>query len=304
MSGLSLRYQPAPPHIRSLAVGFLERRDVERDEAALELPLHHALAQFMLGADYVVHDPAAPQTSETAPRAGLWGPASRTRLGRAEGRLHVFVAILTARGARAMAGAPMVELIDRRLDLETVASASGRRWIARLRDAPTFEARTTLACRWLAELLAGTAVEETCLLVDAIAEHRLRGSVAALSRLADVGPRALHDRFTRQVGWPPKTWLRVSRLQRVLRTVHPSPWGQSADSDARLEFTDDAHLARDFHDLTGLTLAAYRRMKRSRGDPLLHTVLTPSFPLPRFHWTPFADGSTLAMQESTRGIAP
>ncbi|ATQ43457.1 AraC family transcriptional regulator [Caulobacter mirabilis] len=304
MSGLSLRYQPAPASIRSLAVGFLERRDVGRDETALELPLHHALAQFMLDADYVVRDPAAPETSEIAPRAGLWGPASRTRLGRSQGRLHVFVAILTARGARAVAGAPLSELVDRRLDLEAVASEASRSWIARLRDAATFEARTALACRWLADVSIGTAAEETCRLVDGIAEHRLRGPVTALSRLVGVGPRALHGRFTRQAGWPPKTWLRVSRLQRVLRTVHPAPWGPAADGDVRLEFTDDAHLARDFHDLTGLTLAAYRRMKRSSGDPLLHTVLAPSFPLPRFHWTPFVDGSTLAMQESMRGIAP
>ncbi len=305
MSGLSLRYQPAPPDVRPWAVGFVERRDAEPDGVALELPVHHALAQFMLDADYAMHDPHDAALSGIAPRAGLWGPASRTRVGQARGRLHVFVAILTARGARAVSGAPLAALVDRRLDLEAVGGASARRWGERLREAASFEARTALACRWLAEAAAGEPVtDDAGGLIDGIAEHRLRGPVAALSKLGGVGPRTLHERFTRQAGWPPKTWLRVTRLQRVLRTAHPAPWGQAGAEDARLEFTDEAHLARDFRDLTGLTLASWRRMKRSSGDPLVHTVLAPSFPLPRFHWTATAAGRTLAMQESMKETAP
>lgn len=263
MKHLSLRYQPAPPQVRHLAVGFVERRDTVAGGAALELPLHYPLAQFLLDADYLVSDVNG---TLAAPRAGLWGPSSRTRRARSEGRLHAFVVILTARGARAVSGAGLAALVDRRIDLAGAPD---------FRAAADFEDRAGLACRWLAEVSA-RAPSAACDLVEGIAEHQLRGSVAALSRRAGVSPRALHDRFTRQSGWPPKTWLRVSRLQRVLRTVHPSPWGEATAEDARLEFTDEAHLARDFQGLTGLTLASYRRMKRASGDPLLHTVLTPA----------------------------
>jgi|GEM_PF-2452618 len=273
---LDLSYRPAPPHLRPFALGVIERRDEAQGEAALELPVHHTLLQFMLGADYRVADPTTAAAPETAPRAGLWGPAGRTRIGRADGRLHVFVVILTARGARAVSRACLAELVDRRLALDEVLPVSGRHWAGRIAAAADFETRSALALRWLEEAIsAEPSPASACGLVDDIADHRLRGSVGALARRAGVGPRALHQRFVDQVGWPPKTWLRLARLQRVLRAIHPGAWGGADPGDVHLEFTDEAHLAHDFADLTGVSAAAYRRAKRETGDPLLHTLLRP-----------------------------
>lgn len=271
---LDLRHIPAPPDLRPFVVGFVERRDEDRGEAALELPVHHSLVQFMLGADYEVAESLPGAVAETVPRAGLWGPASRTRVGRAEGPIHAFVVILTARGARAVSGVDLSQLVDRRLPLDAILSSREGSRTDRITTAATFEARAGLAVQWLRAVVAReSSLPRAYGLADEIAEHRLRGPVSRLPRGADVSARGLHRLFTAQVGWPPKTWLRVVRLQRVLRAIHPLAWAGADEEDVRLEFTDDAHLARDFRDLTGISSAAYRRAKRQTGDPLLHTLL-------------------------------
>lgn len=276
---LQLRHHPAPTAVRPLAVGFVERLDGGPRGPALELPVHHSLVQLMLDADYRVADPVT-GTVETAPRAALWGPASRTRPGQSDGRLHVFVIILTGRGARALSRLKLADLVDRRLALDELPSRSGVNHAARIASAPDFESRCRLATAWLEDALRTEPPSTTaCALVDEIADHRIRGAVDRLSRWSGVGARALHRRFVTQVGWPPKTWLRVARLQRVLRTIHPGPWGAAAHDDAYLEFTDEAHLARDFADLTGISVSAYRRAKRDSGDPLLHTLLRDAAPV-------------------------
>ncbi len=227
----------------------------------------------MLDGDYSVTDPLTGATTPV-PRVALWGPASRTRIGRADGRLHVFVVILTARGARMLSGLKLADLVDRRLDIAAMPPRSGDRWASRIASAPDFETRCDLAARWLAAVTpAETPAASIVGLVDEIAHHRLGGPVSRLSRREEIGARALHRRFVDQAGWPPKTWLRVTRLQRVLRTLHPRAWGGPATNDAYLEFTDEAHLARDFRDLTGISPAAYRRAKLESGDPLIHTLL-------------------------------
>ncbi|MBP7703843.1 MAG: helix-turn-helix domain-containing protein [Caulobacter sp.] len=269
---LVLRHHPVPPALRSLATEFIERLDDGCPAPALELPVHHSLIQLMLDADYRVTDPAGVTT--TAPRAALWGPSSRTRTGQASGQLHVFVMILTARGARALSGLMLADLVDRTLAMEALPCPSASGHARHIAAAATFERRCELATAWLEDALRSEpAATSACALVDEIAGHRLKGPVERLSRRSGVGPRALHQRFVAQVGWPPKTWLRVARLQRVLRAIHPGAWGDAHDEDVHLEFTDEAHLARDFRDLTGISPSAYRRAKHESGDPLLHTLL-------------------------------
>jgi AraC-like DNA-binding protein len=104
--------------------------------------------------------------------------------------------------------------------------------------------------------------------------HRLRKPVAEIARGCGISERTLHKRCVRLIGWPPKRLLRIARLQRLLRTLHPSPWlSFREDEDARLEYADDSHLARDLMDLTGLTISAYRASKVASGDRLVHTLI-------------------------------
>ena len=81
------------------------------------------------------------------------------------------------------------------------------------------------------------------------------GRVATLARRLEVGERRLHRRFTAAVGYGPKTFQRVMRLQRVLRLASRRP--PSAASLAALAaaagYADQAHMARELRALTGRT---------------------------------------------------
>jgi AraC-like DNA-binding protein len=70
-------------------------------------------------------------------------------------------------------------------------------------------------------------------------------------------PKTFVRRFRSQVGLEPKRYARVRRLQRTLKAaVSPArrDWCALA---AEQGFADQAHMIRDFHDLTGITPAAY-----------------------------------------------
>lgn len=269
----SLEIRPVSPDLKPFVTTFVERRDVVALTGMRELPTPAPLIQVMLGGDFrFVRDGEA----EVAPRAGLWGPSSTAPQSRAEGPLHVFVAVLTPRGA-ALVG-PDVEggLADRRLSLEEVLSAPRRFPLDRFIQQSDIDRRVAVMQDWLRTLSAHRAepVDPALAAIDAVTRHRLREPVADIARRCGLSERGLHKRCSRLVGLPPKRLLRIARLQRLLRTLHPSPWLGGADGeDARLEYADDSHLARDFADLTGLTPSAYRAAKIASGDRLLHTLI-------------------------------
>lgn len=93
-----------------------------------------------------------------------------------------------------------------------------------------------------------------------LAGARLVGRGAAVREVAaEVGlsPKQFRRRFMHAVGLPPKRFARIRRLQRVLRA--------NADKQAdwtivahHFNYHDQAHLIRDFRELTGVTPGSYR----------------------------------------------
>lgn len=261
-------WQPAPAGLSDMVIGFAERCDSAALPEARELPLAVPLAQFFLGADYRLDGDGA------APRAALWGPSSQTRRGIADGPMHVFVVMLSLKGAAALARAPVRGMVERVLPLAQFLLPRWRHVPEALTAAGSFAARVAIATAWLSDQVAASAVHAPPVyrLADGVARHRLRGEVGDLAALAGIGPRALQKQFAAEIGWTPKTLLRIARLQRVLRTLHPRSWNEAA-GDAWLEFADEAHLSNEFKQLTGLSPSAFVKAKAARGDRLLHTIL-------------------------------
>lgn len=265
-------WRPAAPDLRPFVSAFAERHDAAAFAAMRELPVPLPLLQIMLGTDFYLDqtDGLAP-----APRAALWGPSSRTVRSQTRRPLHVFVAVLTLRGAAVLARPSGVCLADRQMALDSLLPAASRLLFGRVSEASDFDQRVAAAECWLRHLSQGAPTADSATTtIDAMLAHRLSGPVRAIAQAAGISERALHKRCERLIGLPPKRLLRISRLQRVLASVHPSPWLRRADSsEALLEFSDDSHLAHDFKSLTGLTVSAYRRAKLSSGDRLVHTVI-------------------------------
>ena len=86
-------------------------------------------------------------------------------------------------------------------------------------------------------------------------------TVAAMSERTGMPPRALQRWFVRQVGLPPRVWLRQIRFQGAFETLPGEP--SLAGHAAARGYADQAHMAREFRALAGVPATAARR--RARG---------------------------------------
>ena len=268
LSQIDFQFRRAPAGLSGAVVGFAQRRDGQAWDAGRELPMANPMIQFMLGGDYFVD-------GAVMPRAALWGPTVSSAASHTDAPAEVFMVVLTAAGAARLACSDLAPLMNRAIDLGALDARAWRNMPARIAEAGGFEDRVALAFDHLGELLADPRPvrTRTLTLAGAILGHRVRGTVASLAAEVGLSSRGLHKAFEREVGCGPKRLMRIARLQRVLRALHPRPWSPVVAEDALLEYVDQAHLDRDFLDLTRLSRAAYVAAKVVRGDPLVHTVV-------------------------------
>lgn len=183
------------------------------------------------------------------------------RFARAVGRRHLIGARLEPWAAIALFGLlppgdgrpppRLHELIDgeaRRLRRRLLRAADDRERFARL--AAWLEAQPALR-RVAPAGLARSATDATA---------------GGLARTAQLSSRTLRRRFAQEAGISPKRWLRLRRLDAVLRDAERSVRDQSLAEFALAHgYADQAHLSREIAELTGATPAELRR--RAPGSP-------------------------------------
>lgn len=81
-------------------------------------------------------------------------------------------------------------------------------------------------------------------------------SVEAAALRSGRTTRRLGDWFARDVGLSPSRWARVRRVQRAMALAATEPDGSTLAHLAG--YCDHAHLCRDFRDIAGVTLGAWR----------------------------------------------
>jgi AraC-like DNA-binding protein len=79
-------------------------------------------------------------------------------------------------------------------------------------------------------------------------------------------PRTFIRRFRELVGLTPKRFMRIRRMQRVLRVVRIAEQPDWCDVACRMGFSDQAHLIHDFRELTGITPTAYKPQSPGRSN--------------------------------------
>ncbi|GAA1830131.1 AraC family transcriptional regulator [Pseudonocardia ailaonensis] len=169
---------------------------------------------------------------------------------------------LTWRGARALLGTPAGEL---RGDVVELGDLIGRRagiLVEKLAEAPTWASRFAILNAGLARLATDGRRPDP------------RPEVArAWQRLAQTGGTLRIEELAREVGWSrrhlalqfrgetglsPKSAARVIRFERACDLLRTSTRPTLADVATTCGYADQAHLARDFRELAGLTATQWR----------------------------------------------
>jgi AraC-like DNA-binding protein len=199
--------------------------------------------------DVVVIGDAAPHVA---------GPATRTHVVHVAATTTVVGIRFRPGATRAVFGCDAHELRDADPELRAVCGASVTELEAELSATPTPAAMRDALERWARRRLERRLERDAIALRAAhalVADHRL--SVTALGEMLGWSPRRLHREMTLTCGYGPKTLQRIVRLQRTLRLARRRALAQRRPTLAMLAFdagyADQAHMTREFRDLTGFT---------------------------------------------------
>jgi len=169
-------------------------------------------------------------------------------------------------GAPPLLGLPSDEASEAHPALEDVWGRD-RYARERLLEAPTAEAVLATWDALLLHALRGSVDPRLAFAIEALD----RGdAVRAVAGELGWSGRRLRQRFVAQVGLFPKRFARVRRLQHILQSIARGRFGSFAQLAAAHGFTDQAHLIRDFRDLTLTTPTRYRARD---DDGVNHVVL-------------------------------
>jgi AraC-like DNA-binding protein len=181
-----------------------------------------------------------------------------------EGEGAVFGAKFLPGAFRPLLRVPMASLTDKVLDLADVLGAtSARRYRQALGGCSTDEQRVAAATAFFLEVLPPPSSDASLLraLVDAAAHDRSVTSVEALCARSGLHVRELQRLFRDAVGIAPKWMIQRYRLHEALDALEAGG-GSLAEIAAALGYADQAHFARDFKALVGVSPSQYARSLR------------------------------------------
>lgn len=156
--------------------------------------------------------------------------------------------------AGATLGVDVSAILDRHVDAHDLWGATGRRLAERLEAAPDARAQLSTLVEAVAQRADAQRVDPDVASVAADLSTGVAG-VSDAVRATGLSERHLRRRFHTQVGYGPKTFARVMRLQRFLDAARRRPPGLAALA-AEAGYADQAHLAREARRLAGLPPSA------------------------------------------------
>jgi len=218
-------------------------------------------------------------TSALVPRACVIGPITQPRILRLGKSVRAIGAVVSPVFARAMLGVPVSELVDQVIPLEDVwTPASVRTWsdllaglelresVAAMRDAIIRRVR-------LDESAVDAAKSATALIT-------LRGenvSIERLARTVGLSHRQFGRRFIAETGLAPKLFTRITRFNRLVRTLLSTDVSRWASASLSAGFYDQAHMINEFRMFAGSAPTAFFKPHgESPGDVAIRVRGRPS----------------------------
>lgn len=152
--------------------------------------------------------------------------------------------------ARTWLGLSMSEITSRRVGLDTLWGARGRRLSESISDAEDVE-RALIEIR--RDDMSGDRVMRAAFALIAQGPPPGAPLIPWLGRSLQMSERSLRRRFDEHFGYGPKTLDRILRYQRFRRLRRASPGAPTALLALDAGYADQAHLVRESRRLTGLT---------------------------------------------------
>jgi AraC-like DNA-binding protein len=168
-------------------------------------------------------------------------------------------AVLLPSGARGLFDVPADAFRDQVVPLDLVWGSEAFALRDRLREAPTIAMKLDLLEESLQRLAARRmslhpAVQYA---LGAFRRQPVMQRVSEVRRETGLSHRRFAELFREQVGLTPKLYCRVGRFTRVVRQITRGAPVNWADVALGCGYADQAHLAHEFRDFSGLTPGTY-----------------------------------------------
>lgn len=247
------------PALRSFVRQYLGYR-MEGFPPGLHRGLPSSDLTFLISLERPIHTVEVSEGSAPPPlQALVAGLQSGPTVVRQDGAEAGVAVELTPLGARSLFGLPAIELTSGIVDLVDLLGAAGRALPERLAAAADWQTRFRLLD---ATLLAEARPDKE---PPAEVVHAWRKILAASHRpmvselAAEIGwsRRHLTEVFHREVGLPPRQFVRVLRFERSAVVLAGRPSTPLAAVAQRVGYYDQAHLYREWRQLAGCSPVAW-----------------------------------------------
>jgi AraC-like DNA-binding protein len=248
---------------------------LRNDEPRADRPLERVVPDGRMEVIFHLAEPfrrlAADGTSHPQRAAVVAGQLASGLLLQPGATVDLFAVRFQPWGAARLLGESAAALAQRLPALDEVVGREARDVEEALRSSTGTLGRTRVVESWLLGRLGrARRVPAEVQTAARLAMRRPAGlSVADLAAAVGRGARALERGFREHVGLPPKVFLRVARLQGVLRALRAGRVRSWAGAALEGGFADQAHLTREFFDLAGCTPAQYAREQHLLNDGIV-----------------------------------
>lgn len=192
----------------------------------------------------------------------LDGPRSHSNIIDTEEQVAVMGVVFRPGGAAMLFRERMDRLANDSVDLEDLVGNKALFLREQLLEAGSAHRRLSLLGRWLQDRASSAGSDPP--IRHALAALDADPRVAVLTTVArDFGcsPRQLGERFRQQVGLTPKRYLRLRRFHRVIAVTEGRERVDWAGISQDCGYHDQAHMAHEFREFSGLTPSAFTRKR-------------------------------------------
>jgi AraC-like DNA-binding protein len=189
------------------------------------------------------------QLSAAFSLVGMWTDPFMLRF---RGKVEAFGIRFKPEAIYVLFGIPAAEFINCSANLEEIFGPCFASFCLKLEESKTIEERVQLADNYFLRRLYKSDIRQTY--VQSAAELIRRQSVPSVEHISHrvcISTRQLEREFKSKVGLSPKSYMRITRLNKALQLMSHSPALPLAQVAYLCGYADQAHFNREFKALSG-----------------------------------------------------